>query len=120
MYEHEQRRAIMKKRKSTIDADSKKGRNKRPMNICQEVKAPPHEEAPGPTDDKVPLKIHSPLEERGSLRKSVNYRKQDHSMIHSHAMMWRRKCTILIFGPFFHADWYNSVYQSKKKPIVNM
>jgi hypothetical protein len=35
-------------------------------------------------------------------------------------MMWRRKLTILVFGPFFHADWYRSVYQSKKKFVVNM
>jgi hypothetical protein len=27
------------------------------------------------------LKIHSPLEERGNLRESVNYSKQDHSTI---------------------------------------
>jgi hypothetical protein len=45
------------------------------------VKAPPWEQALEPIDDEVPLKIHSPLEERGSLRESVNYRKQDHSMI---------------------------------------
>jgi hypothetical protein len=52
------------------------------MNICWEVKAPPWEQAPEPTDDEVlPLKIHSPLEESGSLRESVNYRKQDHNMI---------------------------------------
>jgi hypothetical protein len=54
------------------------------MNICREVKAPPQEEAPGPTYDEVPLKIHSPLDERGSLRVSVNYRKQDHSTIMTH------------------------------------
>jgi hypothetical protein len=24
------------------------------------------------------------------------------------------------FWTFFHADWYRSVYQSKKKPVVNM
>jgi hypothetical protein len=52
------------------------------MNICREVKAPPREQAPEPTDDEVlPLKIHSPLEESGSLRESVNYRKQDHNTI---------------------------------------
>jgi hypothetical protein len=45
------------------------------MNICREVKAPPREQAPEPTDDEVSLNIHSPLEERGSLRESVNYRK---------------------------------------------
>jgi hypothetical protein len=45
------------------------------MNICREVKGPVT------TDDEVPLKIHSPLEERGSLRESINYRKQDHSTI---------------------------------------
>jgi hypothetical protein len=33
--------------------------------------------------------------------------------------MWRRKRTILNFGPF-HEDWYLSVYQSKKKHVVNM
>jgi hypothetical protein len=51
------------------------------MNICREVKAPPRKQAPKPTDDDVPLKIHSLLEERGSSRESVNYRKQDHNMI---------------------------------------
>jgi hypothetical protein len=50
------------------------------MNIWWEVKAPPQEQAPEPTDDEVlPLKIHSPLEESGSLRQSVKYRKQDHN-----------------------------------------
>jgi hypothetical protein len=82
MYEHKQRRAIVKKRKSDVNADSKKGESKRPMNICREVKAPPWEQAPEPTDDEVlPLKIHYPLEESGSLRESVNYRKQDHNTI---------------------------------------
>jgi hypothetical protein len=72
---------LQKKQKSAVDVDSKKGGNKRPMNICREVKAPPQKQAPEPTDDEVPLKIHSPLEERGNLRESVNYRKQDHSTI---------------------------------------
>jgi hypothetical protein len=81
MYEHRQCRAIAKNQKSAVNADSEKGGNTRPMNICREVKAAPREQAPKPTDDEVPLKIHSPLEERGSMRKSVNYRKQDHNMI---------------------------------------
>jgi hypothetical protein len=52
------------------------------MNICREVKAHRREQATEPTDDEVlPLKIHSPLEENGSLRESVNYRKQDHNTI---------------------------------------
>jgi hypothetical protein len=75
-------RAVAKKRKSSVNADSEKGENKRPMNICREVKTPPQEQAPKPTDDEVlPLKIHSPLEESGNLRESVNYRKQDHNTI---------------------------------------
>jgi hypothetical protein len=82
MYEHGQCRAIVKKRKPAVNADSKKGGNKRPMNICREVKTPPRKQAPEPTDDEVlPLKIHSPLEESGSLRKSVNCRKQGHNTI---------------------------------------
>jgi hypothetical protein len=81
MYEHRQHRAVVKKQKSVVDADSEKGENKRSMNICREVKAPPQKQAPKPTDDEVPLKIHSPLEERGSLRESVNYMKQDHCTI---------------------------------------
>jgi hypothetical protein len=47
----------------------------------REVKAPPREQALEPTDEEVPLKIHSPLEERDTLRKSVSYRKQDHNTI---------------------------------------
>jgi hypothetical protein len=82
MYEHRQHKAIAKKWKSAINADSEKGENKRPMNICREVKAPPWEQAPEPTDDEVlPLKIHSPLEKSSNLRESVNYRKQDHNTI---------------------------------------
>jgi hypothetical protein len=81
MYEHRQHRAVAKKRGSAVNADSEKSGTKRPMNICQGVKTSPQEQAPEPTDDEVPLKIHSPLEERGSLRENVNYRKQDHSMI---------------------------------------
>jgi hypothetical protein len=81
MYEHKQHRVVVKKRKSAVNAYCKKGENKRPMNICREVKAPPQEQAPEPTNDDVPLKIHSPLEERGSFRESVNYRKQDHNTI---------------------------------------
>jgi hypothetical protein len=46
MYEHKQRRVVGKKRKSTVKADSEKGGNKRPMNICREVKTPPLEQAP--------------------------------------------------------------------------
>jgi hypothetical protein len=52
------------------------------MNICWEVKAPPQEQAPEPTDNEVlPLKIHSPLEESDSLRENVNNRKQDYNTI---------------------------------------
>jgi hypothetical protein len=51
------------------------------MNICREVKAPAREQALEPTDDEVPLKTHSPLVERGSLKECINYRKQDHSTI---------------------------------------
>jgi hypothetical protein len=46
MYEHKQHRVVGKKRKSTVKADSEKGGNKQPMNICREVKAPPLEQAP--------------------------------------------------------------------------
>jgi hypothetical protein len=81
MYEHRQRRGVTKKWKFAINADSKKGENKRPMNIRREVKAYPWEQVLEPTDDDVPLKIHSPLEERDSLRESVSYRKQDHNTI---------------------------------------
>jgi hypothetical protein len=125
MYGHRQCRAVAKKRKSAVNADSKKGGNKRPMNICREVKAPPREQAPKPTDDEVLLlKIHSPLEESGSLRKSVNYRKQDHNTI---TMQREIACYDVEkeaynpqFWTFFDADWYRSVYQSKKKHVVNM
>jgi hypothetical protein len=82
MYEHTQRRAIAKKWKSVVNTDSEKGGNKQSMNIWQEVKAHPREQAPEPTDDEVlPLKIHTPLEVRDSLRESVNYRKQDNNTI---------------------------------------
>jgi hypothetical protein len=81
MYKHRQRRVVVKKHKSTVKADFEKGGNKRHMNICREVKAPPPEQAPELTDDDVALKIHSPLEDRGSLRENVNYRKQDHNTI---------------------------------------
>jgi hypothetical protein len=58
---HRQHRAIAKKEKPIVNADSDKDGNKRPMNICQEVKTPPREQAPEPTADEVlPLKIHSP------------------------------------------------------------
>jgi hypothetical protein len=89
------------------------------MNICREVNAPPREQAPITANDEVPLKIHSPLEERGSLRESVNYRKQDHSTI-----MTQREITCYdvekeVYHPhfwtIFHAYWYRSVYQRKKK-----
>jgi hypothetical protein len=105
MYEHRQRRAVAKKRKSAVNVDSENGGNKRPMNICGEVKAPPQEQAPEPTDDEVlPLKIHSPLEKSGSLREvltigSKTITRSPHRE-RSHAMMWRRKRTILDFGPF--------------------
>jgi hypothetical protein len=82
MYEHRQRRAVVKKQKSAINVDSEKGGTKRPMNIWREIKAPPREQAPEPIDDVVlPLKIHSPLEGSGSLWEIVNYRKQDHNTI---------------------------------------
>jgi hypothetical protein len=53
------------------------------------------------------------------LRECINCRKQHHSMI-----MKQRKFACYDvekeeyddhFGTFFHADWYHSVYQSKKK-----
>jgi hypothetical protein len=81
MYEHRQCRAVAKKRNSVVNADSEKCGNKRHMNICREVKAPPQEQTPETTNDEVPLKIHSPLEERGNVRETVNYRKQGHNKI---------------------------------------
>jgi hypothetical protein len=125
MYEHRQRRVVAKKQKFAVNADSEKGGNKWPMNICREVKAPPQEQAHKPTDDEVlPLKIHCPLEERGNLRESVNYRKQDHNII---TMQREIACYDVEkegynprFWTFFHVDWYHSVYQSKKKHVVNM
>jgi hypothetical protein len=124
MYEQRQHRAVAKKQKSVVDADSEKGGNKRPINIYRKVKAPPREQAHEPTDDEVPLKTHSPLEERGSLRESVNYRKQDHSMIMTHREItcydMEKEAYDPQFWTFFHADWYRSVYQRKKKHVVNM
>jgi hypothetical protein len=108
MYEHKQRRAVAKKRKYVVNVYSEKGGNKQSMNICREVKAPPREQAPKPTDDEVlPLKIHSPLEESDSLRESVNYRKQDHNTITT-----QRDITCY--------DIEKQAYESKKKFVVNM
>jgi hypothetical protein len=118
MYERRQCRAVAKKYKSTIDVDSEKGGTKSPMNICREVKTPPQEQTPDPNDDEVPLKIHSPLEERGSLRESVNYRKQYHSTITCYDV--EMEAYNHHFWTFFHVDWYRSMYQSKKKAVVNM
>jgi hypothetical protein len=82
MYEHRQRGVVANKRKFVVNANSEKGENERPMNICREVKAHLQEQAHEPTDDELlPLKIHSPLEESGNLRESFNYRKQDHNTI---------------------------------------
>jgi hypothetical protein len=125
MYEHRQCRAVAKKQKSAINADSEKGGNKRPMNICREVKAPPQEQALEPADDEVlSLKIHSPIEESGSLRESVNYRKQDHNTITTQREITcydvEKEAYDPQFWTFFHADWYRSVYQSKKKQVINM
>jgi hypothetical protein len=110
-----QRRAIVKKRKSAVNADSKKGGNMRPMNIRREVKAPPREQAPKPTDDEVlPLKIHSPLEESDNLRESVNYRKQDRNTITTHREIAcydvEKEAYDPQFWTFFYTDWYRSVY----------
>jgi hypothetical protein len=123
MYEHRQRRAIVKKRKFIVNADSEKGGDKGSMNICREVKAPPREEAPEPTNDDVPLKIHSPLEERGSFTESFNYRKQDYNTIATQREIACYDVEKEVYDPFFgpfHTDWYHSVYQSKKKHVVNM
>jgi hypothetical protein len=124
MYERMQHRTVVQKQKSAVDADSKKGGTKRPKNICREVKGPPREQAPEPTYDEVPLKIHSPLEERGNLRESVNYRKQDHSMVMKQREIAcydvKREAHGPCFWTFFHEDWYHSVCQSKKKPVINM
>jgi hypothetical protein len=78
MFERRPRRGVAKKLKFVLDIDSKQGgsgRRKRPINLCHELKAPPHEKTPEPTDDEVPLKIHSHVEERGSLKDRVNCRK---------------------------------------------
>jgi hypothetical protein len=84
MSERRPHRVVVKKRKSALDVDSKQGRSvrsKRPINLCRMLKDPPREQTPKPTDDEVPLKIHSPIEARGSLRECVKCRKQDQSMI---------------------------------------
>jgi hypothetical protein len=125
MYKHRQRRDIAKKQKSVVNADSEKGGNKRPMNICREVKDPPREQALEPTDDEVlPLKIHFTLEKSGILRESVNYRKQEHNTITTQREITcydvEKEAYDPRFWTFFHADWYCSVYQSKKKYVVNM
>jgi hypothetical protein len=125
MYEHRQCRAIAKKWKSAVNIDSEKGGNKRPINICREDKAPPQEQAPEPTNDEVlSLKIHSPLEKSGNLRKSVNYRKQYHNTIIMQREIACYDVEKEVYDPrfwtFFHAHWYRSVYQSKKKHVVNM
>jgi hypothetical protein len=115
MYEHRQCRVVAKKQKSAVNADSEKGGNKRPMNICREVKSPPREQAPEPTDDEVlPLKIHSPLEESGNLWESVNYRKQDHNTITTEREIAcydvEKEAYDPRFWTFFHAYWYHFVY----------
>jgi hypothetical protein len=70
------------------------------------------------------LKAHSPLEERGGLRESVNYRKQDHSTVTAQREITCYDVKKEVYDPhfwiFFHANWYRSVYQSKKKYVVNM
>jgi hypothetical protein len=109
---------------SVVDVDSEKGGSKRPINICRELKSPSQETAPESTDDEVPFKIHSPLEERGSLSEHVNYRKQDHCTI-----MKQREITcydvvkeayIDHFLTFFHAVGIALCTREKKKPIINM
>jgi hypothetical protein len=70
------------------------------------------------------LKIHSPLEESDSLRESVNYRKHDHNTIIAQREITCYDVEKEAYNPrfwtFFHAYWYRSMYQSKKKSVVNM
>jgi hypothetical protein len=58
------------------------------------------------------------------LRESANYRKQDHNTITTQREIAcydvEKKEYDPQFWTFFHADWYRSVYQSKKKYVVNM
>jgi hypothetical protein len=125
MYEHRQRGVVANKRKFVVNANSEKGENERPMNICREVKAHLQEQAHEPTDDELlPLKIHSPLEESGNLRESFNYRKQDHNTITTQREIAcydvEKEAYYPRFWTFFYADWYRSVYQSKNNHVVNM
>jgi hypothetical protein len=99
MYEHRQHRVVVKKRKSAVNANSKK-----------KVKTID----PSTYDEVLPLKIHSPLEERGSLRKSVNYRKQGHNTITTQREITyydvEKEANDPRFWTFFHIDWYHSMY----------
>jgi hypothetical protein len=125
MSDHRPCRAIAKKHKSALNADSEQGGSgsKRPINLFHMLNTP-HQQAPKPTNDEVPLKIHSPIEVRGILRKCANYMKQDQSTITKKREFTcydeEKEASNDHFLSFFHADWYHSMFQSKKRPIANM
>jgi hypothetical protein len=126
MSEHRPRRVVAKKCKSTLDADSEHGGSgisKRHINLCHLLKAHPCQHTAESTDDEIPLNIHSHIEVRGSLREHVNCMKQDQSTLTKREFTCydvEKEAYDDRFGSFFHADWYCSVYQSKKKSVVNM
>jgi hypothetical protein len=71
-------------------------------------------------EDPEPLKIHAPME--NTNRVFIKYFKKTKLttlIVNREALVYtsRRMCTDQHFWSFFHANWYQLVYISKRKPV---
>jgi hypothetical protein len=115
--------AVEKRTKQSQDVGGSSSQIKKPhvrkVTLCVPPPVPSDEE-----EEESPLQVRSPIEDPGSQRARVNYMSADSQTIIKLRNTLCYESTKELpdphFWSFFHADWYRSMYESKRNPVVLM
>jgi hypothetical protein len=116
-------RAVEKRTKKSEDVGGSSAQAKKPCVQKVTLYVPP----PVPSDEEeeeLPRQVRSPVEDPSSRRARVNYTSVDSWTIinQRNAVFYESAKEGLDprFWSYFHANWYNSVYEGKRNPMVPM
>jgi hypothetical protein len=117
-------RVVVKRTKQSQDVGGSPSQAKKLRAHKVILRPPPMVPSDEEEEEELPLQSHSPIEHPGSRRTPVNYMSEDSRTIITQRNTPCYECDKVGSDPrfwsYFHADWYRSVHESKRTPVVPM
>jgi hypothetical protein len=117
------RRAVEKSTKKTQDVGRSSAQVKKPRVQKVTLRVPPLVPL-DKEEEELPLQVCSPVEDLNRKRTHANYMSADSqtiiNLMNNPCYESAKEGPDPHFWSYFHADWYRSIYESKRNPVVPM